>query len=52
MFIKLTYIDKTIGGYYYRYHVIDLNIDESIEDQIYKNMDLLLQCMLVLNGNK
>ena len=38
--IKLTYIDKTIGGYYYRYHVIDLNIDESIENQIY--MDLLL----------
>ena len=34
--IKLKYIDKTIDGYYYRYHVIDLNLDDSIEDQIHK----------------
>lgn len=34
--IKLTYLDKTMNSHYYRYHVIDLNLDDSIENQIYK----------------
>ena len=34
--IRLVYYDKTMNSRYSRYHVIDLNIDESIADQIFK----------------
>jgi hypothetical protein len=33
--IKLTYLDKTSKRNYVRYHIMALNLDESIEDQIY-----------------
>ena len=34
--IKLTYFDNTMNSRYYRYHVMDLDIDDSIENQIHK----------------
>lgn len=33
--VKLTYYDKSEKKHYYRYHVMSLDLDLSVEDQIY-----------------
>lgn len=33
--IKLTYYDKSENKRYYKYHVASLDLDQSVEDQIY-----------------
>lgn len=33
--VRLTYYDKSENVYYYRHHIVGLDLDESIEDQIY-----------------